>query len=100
MLRTQAAIIRLRAYGIMNPDRINAWVEKKIFKKLLLRTSLRLYDAEFMDFNGPNCMCEELLIARSLLKKLHDTCVVASVDPTPLWSYLDTPPQHIGFTLY
>ena len=100
LVETQSAIIRLKACGIMRPEMVSLRNEARIIKKLLLRVSLKLYDAEFMDYEGPNCTCPPLLAAKALLHKLRDTCIVANVDPSPMWSFLETTPQYEISALY
>ena len=95
IIKTQAGIIRLRAHVIARPHVVSCRVAPRIYKKLLLRTSLKLYDAGFWTYVGPVCTCPNLIYARVLLQRLHNICVIAGVDPRPLFSFCEYDPTPI-----
>ena len=65
-------------------------------KNQLLKTSIKLYDAQFVNYNGPlfdTCPCPELQVACGQLQKLADTCTLAGVPLDSLWSFAPYSPK-------
>ena len=93
LVAAQNGIINLRAFVIARPSMVSPRIAPRIFKQLLLRASVRLYDCGFWSYSGPTCTCHNLKEAKLMLTRLHYVCIIAGVDLEPLWSFaLHTPP--------
>ena len=91
--RAQTGIINLRAFVIYRPSMVSPRIAPRIYKQLLLRASVRLYDCGFWSYAGPDCACHNLKQAKLMLTRLHYICIIAEVDLEPLWSFcLNAPP--------
>ena len=86
--RTHAGIRRLRSYAIIRPDLVGFTAPPKIYKGLLLRVALRLYDCDMDSYAVPRCPCPNASIASLTLRNLFELCVIAGIDTNPMWSFL------------
>ena len=98
---TQAArnaenvILRLLTFEKLCPGMTRIYTNDKIIKHYILITSITMYDAKIMSYNGPEfwCTCAGRQEACNAVKRLASLCVVTNIDANILWSYLEKPPK-------
>ena len=93
--RAEAAIIRLMTFQLLKPRRANRTINAKIIKHLLLILSIALYDAQYVDYNGPDfyCDCPNKHAASKALKRLTCVCLSHNISTTPIWSFMSKSPR-------
>ena len=92
--RAEAAIIRLMTFQLLKPRMASRTTNAKIIKHLLLLLSIALYDAQYVDYNGPDfhCDCPSKYAASKALKKLTCICLSYGISIKPIWSFMDKSP--------